>query len=1252
MDKSHYQVIEKLIEENSMISGFDIYYLGFFSHYVPNMPIEDIFSHMRNIINLFSEDLITNEVKIDLLIKMLIKKIDPSLLGIVAPENGGDIENETKRVLNEYFNHIMKIIPKYSSVNKFELFYIGRFHAIYPSYKIAELFLHINNINVLVSEDLIDEETQIDFLLKILNKKLQSNKNTSKVLHIPQENEPVNPYPNSGPLVKAEPTAEESAFRPASPVANPQPSGANLQQKNQNENSQNNRALSHSNSLKDPEPEKIVEEPPGQEEAPIQMEEEPARQEPQDQVEEREKSIPEEPANDNLQEEEPQGAEMQIENEKTEESINQNEKSQIEERSKSLQSKGSKASQNEENFEKEEEQQEKPKSEGNASGDVSFEEEKEQEKAPEEEHQEEPKDEAKSEGNVSGDVSFEEQKAPEQMSGGVTFEEQKEPQKEEGDIDDISAKSEEEGGGGGNKASATAMEEDIQGTMALDDGHQWNEHKEEEKSVASSKKGERFNPTLMLEGEIENSYRVGRQGTNVTDLSDTTEVLGLLQEKHEENNGSQGAKFSRGNTKSSVDLQRKDTTRSDDLSADLQRKDTNRKMSDDLSADLQRKDTNKKMSDDISAGSEPKSENTQNRDRLDSDDLISDIKRKAPINRQETQQSQVSETKSFKKPQLSQQSSHQDLLDLYQKMYPKAQHSDKLGTLDEILNNLFDDTQQEGKLTQISASQVSLPPMTGRDLFKARRAPDDPSQSQPSLEHKKPDFTNTLMDENTEMEIEPPKRPELATQKSDRSLGYQRSGSDLTAGEGHPQFNIMESQMTNPDNSLILRYKKQGPEENQEDDENKSLARAGSVEVPDAFHQPASQIPGSQESHSVSDYIAPKIENTQLRQLVEAPTLADDVEGEEEEEKTTFEVPPPRNPATLRFAETHKEPEVKSEHLADTLVDTNNSERLGQTQKSAVSDHDNGSDISFDEIPSSPRTLKDPKPEPEPEKTPQIAINGSVFLERKEVPRSRSGSNSPMRPTQIEEEKQPPPPRIVVNQAPKEAEERKTNTAINRNTSQNVNTNACSICKQDLAAKKTRDLEVCHHKFHEDCLREYLEDNVDGKYFPIECPKLDCGKKLRLVDLMEVLDQDYLEDYVILSLKIFTDKNERVVCCPTAGCSYAFLGNNESHFKCPVCKKDYCLKCQMDWHQGVDCKYYENKKRKEGVMSEERSTKKFKKCSKCGTWTPKMADSHVMYCQCGNRFCYTCGQEREERSCECQKSSSYRPVVHPDLFHQ
>ena len=184
MDKSQFQQIQNLIAQNPIITGFDVYYLGFFSRFVPQLTLHDIFVHVGNIINLHNDGLINSQEKIDFFIRMLSKKLDQSILGILIP-NHVAIETQAASFLNEYFIQILKIIPRYANVGKFELFYLGRFHAICPSHKIAELFHHVNNINALVAEDLIDEATQIDFLLRILNKKIVGNTADETGLNIP-----------------------------------------------------------------------------------------------------------------------------------------------------------------------------------------------------------------------------------------------------------------------------------------------------------------------------------------------------------------------------------------------------------------------------------------------------------------------------------------------------------------------------------------------------------------------------------------------------------------------------------------------------------------------------------------------------------------------------------------------------------------------------------------------------------------------------------------------------------------------------------------------------------------------------------------------------------------------------------------------------------------------------------------------------------------------------------------------------------
>ena len=55
---------------------------------------------------------------------------------------------------------------------------------------------------------------------------------------------------------------------------------------------------------------------------------------------------------------------------------------------------------------------------------------------------------------------------------------------------------------------------------------------------------------------------------------------------------------------------------------------------------------------------------------------------------------------------------------------------------------------------------------------------------------------------------------------------------------------------------------------------------------------------------------------------------------------------------------------------------------------------------------------------------------------------------------------------------------------------------------------------------------------------------------------------------------------EDISCCPTPGCNYAFIyEEGDDLFLYPLCNKEYCLKCKMNWHEGKIYEEYKEMKR-------------------------------------------------------------------------
>lgn len=42
--------------------------------------------------------------------------------------------------------------------------------------------------------------------------------------------------------------------------------------------------------------------------------------------------------------------------------------------------------------------------------------------------------------------------------------------------------------------------------------------------------------------------------------------------------------------------------------------------------------------------------------------------------------------------------------------------------------------------------------------------------------------------------------------------------------------------------------------------------------------------------------------------------------------------------------------------------------------------------------------------------------------------------------------------------------------------------------------------------------------------------------------------------------------------CPTAGCTAVFESDEAlDNYRCPACRKHYCLKCRCQYHTGMTC---------------------------------------------------------------------------------
>ena len=152
---------------------------------------------------------------------------------------------------------------------------------------------------------------------------------------------------------------------------------------------------------------------------------------------------------------------------------------------------------------------------------------------------------------------------------------------------------------------------------------------------------------------------------------------------------------------------------------------------------------------------------------------------------------------------------------------------------------------------------------------------------------------------------------------------------------------------------------------------------------------------------------------------------------------------------------------------------------------------------------------------------------------------------------------------------------------------ENIKYDNCIFCTENFEQNGIINPQLeCKKYVHGKCFIEYISSELNNNHFPIRCP-LCTNENRHEINYKIILDYLLLSDRDDLSLKLenislnhFAQTNtDEVTFCPTPGCKYiCFFDKDEFHLKCPLCKKEYCLKCQTEWHQYSTCQEYQLEK--------------------------------------------------------------------------
>lgn len=247
---------------------------------------------------------------------------------------------------------------------------------------------------------------------------------------------------------------------------------------------------------------------------------------------------------------------------------------------------------------------------------------------------------------------------------------------------------------------------------------------------------------------------------------------------------------------------------------------------------------------------------------------------------------------------------------------------------------------------------------------------------------------------------------------------------------------------------------------------------------------------------------------------------------------------------------------------------------------------------------------------------------------------------------------------VNINQAPYEDNKNSFNIIEDKpNMFDDNQTKAkCAICLDDYDILDELNYGLsCGCIIHSKCFDQYVITSVKDNKIPIKCPycNLSIVNPNYVIEALQTSnEEDLISKYEQYELNYYAlNHNEDISCCPTPGCSYMFYyEKDDTFFKCPICNKEYCMKCKSDWHEKISCE--ENQKLRNVNELDKEFYKyvkgaMYKQCPFCKMWVEKTVGCNHMRCRCGKDFCYLCGKPMDMNkghSCKKRPLPRVRPI--------
>ncbi|XP_039788736.1 probable E3 ubiquitin-protein ligase RNF217 [Panicum virgatum] len=198
----------------------------------------------------------------------------------------------------------------------------------------------------------------------------------------------------------------------------------------------------------------------------------------------------------------------------------------------------------------------------------------------------------------------------------------------------------------------------------------------------------------------------------------------------------------------------------------------------------------------------------------------------------------------------------------------------------------------------------------------------------------------------------------------------------------------------------------------------------------------------------------------------------------------------------------------------------------------------------------------------------------------------------------------------------------------------------CAICMESVPGALKFIVSPCRQAFCLSCTVQYIAAKVGENVVHVRCPDPSCRDgAVELEDCRGLIPSDLFVkwDLALCESAAELGVGEKKVYCPFRDCSAPLLAGEGmtgegsiAEADCPHCRRLFCARCMVPWHDGVGCEEFqglgEHERGREDVMLRRLAgAKRWQRCPHCRMYVERSQGCPFMRCRCGCCFCYTCG---------------------------